>query len=202
MANNTQNYKNFLWNNQMIDDTFVKSVRVRIFRPLEIVTSDFHYELIDTDGKVDKNTPRSFKKHISNYSYVLLSTGIREKSLISECCSSYLYIKIYLTDNFDFSSLKNVNLVGKSYLLEALHQFQNESEDFELKLAPRPESNMLNYFKKKIETNYEEVYALLKSSAQNYDIDKVEQLFKNYKISSKYQALFWKKMYQETNSKK
>ena len=48
--------------------------------------------------------------------------------------------------------------------------------------------------------DYEEIYHLLKTSAQNYDTDKVEQLFEDYKISSKYQTLFWKEMYLETKN--
>lgn len=196
MANNEKNYKNFLWNDQTINEKMVKSVSVRIFRPLEEVTATAYHQLVDTDGK---KRCKSSKTHISDYTYVLLSTGICEKSLISSCHSFYLHIKLYITDNFSKSSLNDVEFVGKQFLLEALEQF--ESSCLDLTLHSKPDPDLFNYFKKKLGDEATEFHLLLQESAQAERFNLIEKLFKNYGISAKYQALFWKELYRKEKKK-
>lgn len=189
----TQNYESFSWPNQIIDGKLV-SLRVRIYlRSTEIVANN-HEKLVATDGKVTINGPRGFKEHINDYSYVIVSTGICKKSTLDSAEKPYFYlhIKVYLTNQFDISNLKNADFLGSSYVIKAL----NQERAPELLLTP-----LQNYFCQKVGVNYEKFYALLKSYAQNNNLDKIEQLFKDYKIPGKYQSIFWKEMYQETNNK-
>ena len=61
---------------------------------------------------------------------------------------------------------------------------------------------LLNYFrKKKVGADYEDFYHHLRDLTETFEFDKIEELFEAYKISSKYQALFWKEMYQEIAKK-
>lgn len=185
MANNSiRNYEDSTWHNQIIDGISVFSVRVRIFQSRDPIK--FYQYLIDTDGDIFKKSRKGFTKFISNFSYAIFSTGIREKGKGNNMC---LDLTIYLGNNFHLSKLDNLTFLGKSYVIKAL---QGEVEP---KSALPP---LQNYFFKKIGSDYEEIYALLKTSAQNYDIDKVEQIFEQYQISAKYQALFWKELYQAT----
>lgn len=196
MTNNYKNYKSFSWNNQIINGKTVKSVRVRIFRPLEEITANAYYQLVDTDGK--KRTKNS-KIYISDYTYVLLCTGICEKSLINNCQSLYLYIKLYITDNFSKSTLNNVEFVGKHYLQEVLQQFDTSCLD--LRLHSKPEPNLSNYLRKKLGDEATEFYLLLQESAQAGRFNLIDKLFKTYGISANYQALFWKELYQKEKRK-
>lgn len=185
MANNSiRNYEDSTWHNQIIDGISVFSVRVRIFQPRDPIK--FYQYLIDTDGDIFKKSRKGFTKFISNFSYAIFSTGIREKGKGNNMC---LDLTIYLGNNFHLSKLDNLTFLGKSYVIKAL---QGKAEQ---KLALPP---LQSYFFKKIGSDSEEIYALLKTSVQNYDFDKVEQIFEQYQISAKYQALFWKEMYQET----
>lgn len=186
----TENYQPFLWKDQTINGEMVKSVSVRIFKPLEEITADAYHQLIDTDGK---KTSKSSKIHISNYSYVLLSTGICKKSLISGHRSLYLNIKLYITDNFCKSSLHDVEFVGKQYLQEALQQFEPSSLDLTLHSKPKPD--LASYLEKKLGDKSTEFYSFLLESAQAERFDVIENSFKNYGISAKYEALFWKELY-------
>ena len=196
MAINEENFKNFLWNDQIINGKMIKSVNVRIFRPLEEITATAYHQLIDTDGE---KRCKSSKTHISNYTYVLLSTGICQKSLISNCRSLYLHIKLYITRDFSKSSLTDVEFVGKPFLLEALEQFDPSCLD--LSLYPKPEPDLLNYLKKKLGDEATEFHLLLQESARAERFNLIEKLFKNYGISAKYQALFWKELYRKEKKK-
>lgn len=196
MAINEENFKNFLWNDQIINGKMIKSVNVRIFRPLEEITATAYHQLIDTDGK---KRCKSSKTHISNYTYVLLSTGICQKSLISNCCSLYLHIKLYITHDFCKSSLKDVEFVGKQFLLAALEQF--DPSCLNLTLHSKPEPDLFNYFKKKLGDEATEFHLLLQESARAERFNLIEKLFKNYGISAKYQALFWKELYRKEKKK-
>lgn len=192
MANNSQNYRTFTWENQLINLKPVQSVIVRIFRPLEEVTADNFYQLVDTDGIRVKKSHWSPKTYIRNYSYVILSTGMWEKQLYSKKFYT-LCLKLYLTADFDPSMLQK-EFLGKNYLLEAYNQLPDT--DLVLTPPPKPEPDLLNYLKKKVGNEAEELYLLLQESAQAQHFALIEKLFKNYGISDKYQAVFWKKMYQ------
>lgn len=201
MANNQKNYKSFSWSNQLIGGKTVKTVTVRIFRPLQEVTADGYLQLVDTDGKITQKSSTTFKKHISDYSYVILSTGIFEKTHLHSENFFILSIKLYLTTDFDISQVQNIDFPGKSYLLEAYQQFQNI--DFDLTPASKPEaelSDFLNYLKKNLGNEHQTFYMLLKESAQTGHFSLIDYLFKSYTISPKYQALFWKEMYKLKNS--
>lgn len=203
---NAKNYTSFSWSNQMINEKLVKSVNVRIFKPREEVISTPYLQLIDTDGKVDRKTSRSLKEHISNYSYVILSTSIFEKIHLHSENTYILFIKLYITSEFDISMLQNVDFLGKSYLLDAWKQFEDNNKNFDLQPIQKAEpslSDMMNYSRKKVGPEYENLYSALETYAQAHHFDVVNQLFKKYSISAKYQALFWKEMYEKatTNQK-
>lgn len=186
---NAKNYTDSIWHNQTIDGQLVSSVRVRIFKPRDIITTYECYikrELVATDGIVVKRSHKGFALSVLNFSYAIFSSGICEKGKGNTVC---LQFKVYLNDDFDLSMLNNKDFVGKAYVIEAIQG------------GPSPEPvlpPLQTYLCKKMGFDYEEIYHLLKTSAQNYDTDKVEQLFEDYKISSKYQTLFWKEMYLET----
>lgn len=189
MANTIRNYKNFIWHDQVIDETLVNTVRVRIFKKIDSIISTNYEKVVATDGKTIQKSSHTFRRYTEDYSYVILSTGICKKEYYSD--SYYLYVKVYLADNFDISSLRDVDFPEKSYVLEALKTG-----------ALKPDlSPFLSYLQTKNGFDYEEIYQLLKSSAQSYNFNKVEELFKTYKIPEKYQAFFWKGMYRETAKK-
>lgn len=199
MANNKKNYRTFSWKNQLIDGKMIRSVTVRIFRPLPEVTSTGYSQLVDTDGKTIQKSSRSSKKHISDYSYVILSTGLFEKTHLHSENSFILFIKLYMTADFDISKIQNIDFLGKSYLLDAYQQLQNDSLD--LTPALKSEPDMIKYLKKKLGAEYEEFCALLQTAVQSEHFNLVDKLFKNYSISNKYQALFWKELYMKEKKK-
>ena len=191
MEDNTRNFKSFPSYNQIINGQLVNSVHVRIFNPLDTIVSNHYEELLATDGKTIKKRYNSNRKHISGYSFVVISSGIRERFPAS---SHYLYIKVYLTDDFDIAKLDGENFLGKAYVVEAIRKYLCYEEPV---LSP-----LQNYLrKKKVGAGYEDFYNHLKDLASTFEFDKVEELFEAYKISSKYQALFWKEMYQEMAKK-
>lgn len=190
-----KNYQNFVWYDQTVDNKPVNFVRVRIYKPLDAVKSDGNMQLAATDGNTFQKSRRSFLKYTSQYSYVVLSSGIKERGAIYSSNHPYLYlhIKVYLTDDFDLSSLNDVDFLGKSYVIEAI---QGET-------APEPSlPPLLNYFRKKVGNDYEEFYFTLRNSAQSCHFNLVDQLFKSYNISAKYQALFWKEMFELAKTKR
>lgn len=188
MANATRNYQEFTWENQTINGQLVNFIRVRIFNPIDTVPSNGNKMLVVTDGDTVQRSPHSFLRYTSNYSYVILSSGIRERSSVtSEKTHLYLHIKVYLTDDFDMSMWSDKDFLEKPFVLEALNT----------PTLPPP----LDYLRKKVGDDYEEVYQNLKSSAQAYDFDKVEELFEAYKIDYKYQSFFWRELYQELAKK-
>ncbi len=193
MANSKQNYRTFSWDYQLIDEKMIRSVMVRIFRPLPEVIATNYLQLVDTDGKTIQKSSRSLKKHISDYSYVILSTGLFEKTHLHSENSFILFIKLYMTSDFDISKIQNVKFPGKSYLLDAYQQLQNT--DLSLTPASKSEPDMIKYFKKKVGAEYENFYSLLQESVQTEDFNLTDRLFKNNGISNKYQALFWKELY-------
>lgn len=191
MENTARNYEEFTWKNQIIDEKLVNFVRVRIFNPIDTVSSNGNKKLVVTDGNIIQKSSHSLLRYTSDYSYVILSTGIRERSTVtSDKSYLYLYITVYLRDSFDVSMWEDKDFLEKPFVLEALKE--------KLALVPKPNlTPLLKYIRLKGGADYEEFYQNLRASAQEYDFDKVEELFENYKISFKYQALFWKEMYQE-----
>lgn len=183
---NTRKYKNFIWHNQMIDGQLVNYIRVRIFKSVDTISSTGTMKLVDTDGNTIKVCPDSSLTHTSGYSYAIFSNNQKQPPHTkSPLC---LHIKVYLADSFNVSSLDNKDFLGKSYVLEALCK----KTEVDPTLPP-----LLRYFREKVGDNYyEEFYTILKASTQAYEFYKVEELFKSHKISDKYQALFWKEMYQ------
>lgn len=194
MANSKQTFSTILFYNQMIDGQFVASVRVRIFKSVKLIPSSSKMELVATDGNTTQKYPDSSLTHISKYHYVVLSSGICEEQSSHAEAPLYLRINVYLTDDFDVSMLDNKSFFGKFYVIKALQ------EKTELKPVLSP---LLRYLQQKVGDNYyEKLYTLLKAFAHSYDFDKVEQLFKKYKITDKPQALFWKEMYEKTQNQK
>lgn len=188
-----RNYEDFTWNNQTIRGKFVNFVRVRIFKHANIITSDGSEDLVYTDSLAIKQSPLGYL-HISDHSVTIFSTGIRNRAQVNLSKPSlYLHIKVCLANTFDISKLNDVNFLGKFYVMQAI-QGKTTSEPF---LSP-----LLSYFRKKIGSDYEKIYHLLESAAQEYEIDTVEQLFKEYQISGNYQALFWKELYLQTKNSK
>lgn len=185
-----RNYVSFIWHNQTIDGHFVNSVQIRIFRTAETVISDNYLQLVDTNGDTIKKR-RNYQT--SNYSYVILSTGIHEKFNLKSPNTYKVYIKLYVTEDFDLSQLAEKDFLGKSYVIKSLQEKLNS----EPVLSP-----LQSYLQKRIGADYKKVLHLLKSSAQAYDLDTINQLFKEYQISGNYQALFWKEMYLQTRNSK
>lgn len=174
----TRTYQSYFWYNQIIQGELVNSVRVRIFKALNKVASNNYEKVIATDGETISKRRYQYTSH---YSYVVLSSDI-DKTL-------QLRVKVYLTDEFDLSLLENKDFLGKNYVVEAIKKYLTVG-----RLSP-----MLNHFYEKIGDNYRIFYNLLKNTASAYHIATVEQLFRDYQISNKYQALFWKEMYLGTN---
>lgn len=192
MVDNARNYVSFIWHNRTIDNHFVNSVQVRIFRTAETVISDSYLQLVASNGDAIQKRENH---HISNYSYVILSTGIHEKFNLKSQNTYKLYIKLYVTEDFDLSQLSEKDFLGKAYVIEAIRKYLNHEEE---NLTTEPVlPPMLKYLEKKVGADYKVVNSLLITSAYTYNYDKIEEVFKEYKISSKYQALFWKEMYQE-----
>lgn len=187
---NARNYKNFIWHNQTINDKLVNFVRVRIYKPVDTVVSNGHMKLVDTDGDTISKSTHSHLRHTSNYSYVILSSSIQEKSSIANCCHLYLHIKVYITDDFEISMLEDgKDFPEKAYILKALNG-EKESEP-----------KLLDYLQEKVgPDDYGFLHHTLLVYAHLYKFDKIEELFKTYNIPAKYQALFWKERYEETKT--
>lgn len=171
-----RNYQTFRWYDQEINGQLLQSVEVKIFNPIKTVVANNYKKLIATDGTVFPKGKKYEEKQIKNYSYVILSTGFFTH-FSSEL--PHLSLKLYITSDFDVSVLDKIEFLGKSYLIKAF-----------------------NKHKIKNDTNYQEAYELLKRPAEQYDFEKVEQLFKEYQISEKHQLTFWKEMYEKTAKNK
>ncbi len=185
MVNNLLYQKS--WKNQTIDGKLVNNVRVRIFKsPIDVI-SDNYEKVVATDGQTFQKSRHTSRKHTKNHSYVVLSTGLYEKF----SGNLHLYIKLYLTDNFTISCLKDADFLGKIYVVETIEKYLNNEEDI-------PLSPLQNYLRKKVGNNYAELYSTLITAAQESHFNLVQQLFKTYKISTKFQALFWKELYRQT----
>ena len=189
----TKTYETFYWQNQTINEKLVNSVRVRIFKPHEVVAVDRDMQLVSTDGERFHTGPKSTKTSVHNYSHILLSTGIREK--FHPYSSTYiLSIKLFITERFDISTLADKEFMEKPYVLEALRNFKGfqtgNQFSFSDCLAEKIEPSRIAL-----------MHDLFTFHAQSCDFDKVEQLFKDYKITVRAQAIFWKEMYQMTAKK-
>ena len=188
--------KDFVWYNQMIGEIPVKKIRVRIFKAVDSVVSDYGYHVVATDGKTFQKKPHSSLLHTEDYSYVILSSEFRKRF---SSFSDTLYLRIYITDTFDISTLKRVKFDGKKFALKALKKVNFSEKSYLLEsLEDKPELyTFFKYFLTKLDIEHEEIFQLLKSSAELCDFDKVEELFKTYTIQEKYKTLFWKGMYRE-----
>lgn len=171
----------------------VDRIKFQVFRknnPVSIPT-DKESRILATDGQEVKGL-----FHIENFTFVILLKGIRtdKQPYPSNKKYSYLYIEIYLSD--DFSEFDK-EVKNRFYTISSkLCDFDYKS--YVEKAIQAEEIHQLSKRIKKVGSNDDKIYELLKTSAQNYDIDKVEQIFEEYKISVKYQALFWKELYQTT----
>lgn len=192
MANNSQNYKNFCWYDQTIDERLIQCVRVRIFNALDTITCDGYQQLVATDGNHFTKSSRGFKSYVTGYSYAILSSGIFRRTHIHSGDTFNLFIKLYVTNDFQVSMLDNLEFLGKSYLMEALSGIK-----MDWKQTVKPEKSFSDYLKKKAGANSGKLYQLLKVCAHNSEHDKIEQFFKDYEISEKYQVIFWKELYIE-----
>ncbi len=194
-------FKNLLyqktWHREIIFD-FATSVRVRIFKSPTDVISNMYEKAIATDGQTFFKSPHTYTRHTQNHSYVVLSTGLHERG--SNSSLYYIFIKLYITNNFSVSTLKNADFFEKKYVIDAIQEYLKGGLDEKEKPVLPP---LLNYLQKKVGTDYKKLYYHLKNLAYIDDIDTVDQQFKDYNISAKYQALFWKEMYEEiTKTKK
>ncbi len=189
MANSIRTHQDFLYENQNLNGTFLDAVKVGIFKPLETVFSNNWEKVVATDGLTIQKSKHTSRKHTSDYTYVVLSSGIC-KDVYRNFCS--LKLKVYLTDDFDLSMLEKCDFLGKDYVIKSIKTY------FDIGFLPP----FLNHLYKKAGDDYLILYHRLKNVALAYRLDKVEQLFKEYKISDRNQALFWKETYQETRQKK
>lgn len=187
----TRTYQSYTWSNESIDGELVNLIRVSIFKRIDPVVSNRYDQVISTNGSIIQKSNHCSRKYTSDYSFVVLSTGICKNHYND---SYSLKLKVYLTDpdNFDLSLLEKEAFTGKSYVIEAIKLYK------ETGLLPP----LLNQLYERVGDDYLLLSNRLKNFACTYDIDKVEQIFKDYKISPKNQALFWLEMYQETKPKK
>ena len=176
----------------------VNRIKFQIFRrnnPVSVSDIERNGELriLATDGQKTKSYGLP---QIEDFTFVVLLKGIHTRNYPYPSTKKYsfLYIEVFLSDNFtefnkeienDFYSVKATltDFDYKSYVIEAI---QAES---------------IHQLSKRIKTvgsDDDKIYKLIETDAQNYDIDKVENFFEGYQISIQYQALFWKAMYQTT----
>lgn len=178
----------------------VNRIKFQIFRrnnPVSVSDIERNGELriLATDGQKTKSYGLP---QIEDFTFVVLLKGIHTRNYPYPSTKKYsfLYIEVFLSDNFtefnkeienDFYSVKATltDFDYKSYVIEAI---QAES---------------IHQLSKRIKTvgsDDDKIYDLVKTPAKTYNIAAVEQVFKDYQIPDKYQALFWKEMYQATKN--
>lgn len=169
-----------IWRSEIFEGKWVKRIRVRIFEAsktdrIEVYQKDF----IKHDGN-------QIGVAVTDFSYILISSGIQKANNTNLNDSYYVHIVLYITSDFNEKVLDNIDRPEIKYVkefLEIYYMKKEIEEDVRIK--------ELQAFMQRIDE--EKVYDEIIEAIRTVDIHQIERSLLESYIPLKYKALVWEK---------
>lgn len=182
----------YVWINEKFEGELITNLRVRILeRNKDDRIQLYSEDLLKHDGKKTSRTGR-----ISEFSYILTSTGVKKMWDIERDDIRYIHICLFITSDFDKKALDSIKCPEMKYVKKALKKYYQEKEIKGLQEF----QELLAYMQEERPDKGEKEYNKLVKAIQNADIHQIENLTNG--LSWQYKSLVWKKTAQMLATKK
>lgn len=180
-----KNYTNFVWRKESFNGKLINDLRVRIFEK-----NSGDAVRVNRGGVIAHDGKRISDTKIIDFTYIIVSTGIYDKSSLHSGHSSlYVHIKLFITDKFDSKILDTIKCPEIYWVKLAFKNYtamkESEKEQLELRF-------LKEYMKR---NSTEEKYDQLLLAIDNSNFVEIEEITKFF--SWKYKAFVWKRTAQQ-----
>lgn len=179
-----KNLTSFIWRDKDFRGIKVKTIRVRIFdRKRNSKVDIYPSNLIEHDGVESLRGDK-----ISNFSYVLTSTGIQIRNdYVYHTEKPYVYICLFITPDFDPKVLNKITCPEMKYVKEALKRYYEKQKT----LSETEVKELKTYIQDDMPNEGETVFEELIEAINDVNFVQLENLTRD--LSWQQKAVIWEK---------